>query len=284
MDTQAAERINDDVRAQWDRMAKGWSDNSVRIRPWLHDATQAMLTMAAIGPGSRVLDVAAGAGDQTLDIAARVGPAGHVLATDVSPEILRLAGERVAAAGLSNVETRVCAGERLSVADAVFDAAVCRLGLMLFADPLQALREIHRSLKPGGGFCSVVFSAPDKNPCIVAVVSTAFKHAGLPPRDPFLPGGLLSLGKPGLIDELFARAGFRDVATTRMAAPFTLPAVADYLDFIKSAAAPIVALVERLEPARREAAWLEIADKLRTFETGSGWEGPNELLLTAARK
>ena len=61
-------------------------------------------------------------------------------------------------------------------------------------------------------------------------MSTALKHAGLPPRDPFQPGGLLSLGKPGLIDDLFREAGFREIATTKIAAPFRLPTVRDYID------------------------------------------------------
>ena len=78
------------MRAQWNRTAKGWHDAGTIIRPWLHTATQAMLGMAGVMPGAHVLDVAAGAGDQTLDIAERVGPHGYVLATDLSPEILRI--------------------------------------------------------------------------------------------------------------------------------------------------------------------------------------------------
>src|SRR3990167_298713 len=135
----------DNARAQWDQQAQGWSDSGAVIRPWLHEATQAMLGMADIKAGSVVLDVAAGAGDQTLDIAERVGPAGHVLATDLSAEILRFASRKAAEAGYRNVETRVSDGEELQVEDAKFDAAVCRLGLMFFPDPLQGLRELRRA-------------------------------------------------------------------------------------------------------------------------------------------
>lgn len=140
-----------------------------------------------------VLDLAAGAGDQTLDIAERVGPQGYVLATDLSPDILKFAAQQAAAAGYRNIETRVSDDERLQVKDAQFDAAVCRLGLMLFNDPLQGLREIARVLKPDGGVCTIVFGAPQ---AVTAVMSTALRHAGLPPRDPYQSGGLLSLGKP----------------------------------------------------------------------------------------
>ena len=60
-----------------------------------------MLDMAKIGPGSRVLDVAAGAGDQNLArTAARVGPNGYVLATDISSKILEFAARSARAAGV----------------------------------------------------------------------------------------------------------------------------------------------------------------------------------------
>jgi ubiquinone/menaquinone biosynthesis C-methylase UbiE len=172
----------------------------------------------------------------------------------------------------------------LDVDDARFDAAVCRLGLMFFGDPLRGLREMLRAVKPGGGVCTMVFSTPQANPCVAILMSTALKHAGLPPRDPYQPGGLLSLGKPGLIDELFQQAGFSQIATTKMASPFRLPGVKNYLDFIRSSVAPIVGVLDKLEPAKRQAAWDEIEDKLKQFDTATGWEGPNELLLTAARR
>lgn len=272
------------VRRQWDQSARGWNDHSASIRAWLAQATEAMIDMAGIAPGARVLDVAAGAGDQTLDIARRVGPQGFVLATDLSPAIMALAQDNVARAGCTQVRTLVADGERLPVEDAGFDATVSRLGLMFFPDPLQGLREMHRALRPGGGACTMVFAGPERNPCLGILMSTALRHAGLAPRDPFQPGSLMSLGRPGAADELFRRAGFRDVATTALQAPFRLPTAAHYLDFIRSSAGPIQQILGRLEPAAAQAAWDEMAERLQAFTTPQGWVGPNELLLTAGRR
>ena len=279
-----AEKFKAATREQWDKHAKGWNDKSADIRQWLRDPTDAMLEMAAIKPGARVLDVAAGAGDQTLDIAKRVGPSGYVLATDLSPAILEFTKANTLRAGYRNVETLAVDGENLDVAEAAFDAAVCRLGLMFFPDPGKGLRQIFRALKPGGMACTMVFSSPDKNPCVAILLATALKHAGLPPRDPYQPGGLLSLGKAGLIDELFQNAGFSRVATTRLSAPFRLRSVNDYLDFIRTSASPIQQLLGRLDDNAKNAAWAEIEEKLSAFNTADGWEGPNELLLTVGRR
>lgn len=130
----------------------------------------------------------------------------------------------------------------------------------------------------------MVFSTPDKNPCVAILVSTALKHAGLPPRDPYQPGGLLSLGKPGLIDELFRQAGFLRVATTQIETPFRLPSVRDYLDFVRRSASPILQIVDRLDVAAKSAAWADIEGELSAFSTHDGWEGSNELLLTVGHR
>jgi SAM-dependent methyltransferase len=272
------------VRQQWDAAAQGWNDHAPQIRAWLRQPTEAMLAMAGIGAGQSVLDVAAGAGDQTLDIAARVGTVGRVVASDISPGILQHAARNAALAGFANVETHCADAADLGLAEGTFDAAVCRLGLMFLPDPARALAGIARSLRPGAGFCAMVFAGPDTNPCIRILMTTALRHAGLPPRDPFTPGGLLSLGKPGRMDELLRDAGFRDVATTRMPAPFRLPATADYVAFLHDAAGPIHAILARLDEAARATAWSDMAAQLDTFQTDDGWIGPNELLLTAGRR
>jgi SAM-dependent methyltransferase len=276
--------FNAAMRAQWDACAAGWDAHTDDIRSWLRMPTDAMFTMAGVATGSCVLDVAAGAGDQTLALAERVGPTGRVLATDLSPAILSFARARAAAAGLTNVETRVTNGEALGVEAASFDAAVCRLGLMFFPEPLSGLQEVHRALRPGGGLCTMVFAGPEKNPCLAILMSTALKHSGLPPRDPFAPGGLMSLGQRGRMDKLFIEAGFRDVGTTAVDARFCARSVDDYLSFVRSAGGPIVQILSRLAPGAAESAWAEMRERLCAFNTATGWEGPNELLLTAGRR
>lgn len=267
----------------WDDAAAGWDRHAPEIRNWLRTATDAMLDMADIRPGHQVLDVAAGAGDQTLDIARRVGPGGRVVATDISAGILALAARNAASAGFDNVAFHQADAQALGLEKMRFDAAVCRLGLMFLSNPLAGLVAIRNLLKPGARFCSIVFAGPDMNPCVRILMSTAMRHAGLPPGNPFLPGGLLSLGRQGDLDELFLKAGFTHVATTRVDAPFRLSRTADYLAFVRDAAAPIVQLLAPLPPLARAAAWADIETQLEVYQTSDGWVGPNALLITVGQ-
>lgn len=272
------------TRAQWDEAAAGWDRHGPKIRDWLGVPTDAMLNMAGISVGQTVLDVAAGAGDQTLNIADRVGTDGAVVATDISDRILALARGNAVRAGHANVTIHPADAEDLRLEAATFDAAVCRLGLMFLPTPLDGLREIYRVLKPGGRFCGMVFAGPELNPCLRILMSTALRHAGLAPRDPFQPGGLVSLGKPGLMDDLMKRAGFHSVATTRMEVAFRLPTTADYLSFVKDSAGPILQILASLDDMARAAAWTDIETQLDVYQTDNGWIGPNTLLLTAGQK
>jgi SAM-dependent methyltransferase len=159
------DKFRQTTRAQWESAAEAWNRWGPLVGRWLGAATEAMLDMARVEQGSRVLDVAAGAGEQTLLAARRVGPSGHVLATDISPTILRYAAASAHREGLGNVETRELDGERHDALPAgSFDAAVSRVGLIYFPDQQRALRGIRHALREGGRFAAVVYSTPDRNP------------------------------------------------------------------------------------------------------------------------
>jgi hypothetical protein len=104
-----------------------------------------MLDMAGVAPSARVLDVTAGAGGQRLASARRVGPDGHVLATDISSNILAYAERSARDAGLHHVETRVVDGEQLDVPPGTFDAVISRVGFIYFPDQHAAFVGVRRA-------------------------------------------------------------------------------------------------------------------------------------------
>ena len=281
------------------------------LAAWLQAATADLLDTAGITPGASVLDLAAGAGEQTLDIARRVGPGGQVLATDISPAILALASARFQHAGLGWVQTRVLDAQALGqitgpVSDEPdagfdaqlvqpfappFDAVVCRLGLMLCPQPQAVLTGALATLRPGGRFAALVFGAAQDNPCITTLVSTALRHAGLPSAAPAAsaaqpspPGTLLSLGQPGLLAGLLAAAGFAQVTVRSINAPMRLPSAQHYIDFVRTAGGPVMAILAPLSADAQRDAWFDIAQQLARFNTADGWVGPNALLLCAGTR
>ena len=270
--------------SSWDQAAAGWNAHTEEIRAWLRASTELMLMSAGIGAGMRVLDVAAGAGDQTLNIAARVGNGGSVVATDLSAQTLGYAQTRATEAGYGNVETLHCDGQNLPLAEGSFDAVVCRLGLMLFADPRQGLAEMLRVVRPGGKVSVLVFSTPENNPCLGIMASTAARHGKLTGMDPFRPGSLLSLGRAGELEAMFRQAGFGATVSTTVSAPFMLPSARHYIDFVRESGAPVIKMLAHLDPGAQQDAWSEMEQRLAGFETGTGWAGPNELLLVTGTR
>jgi SAM-dependent methyltransferase len=278
-----AAKYKETTREQWQAAAKAWNDWAPLLRTWLGPATEVMLDMAKIGPGSRVLDVAAGAGDQTLQTAARVGRNGYVLATDISSKILQFVASGARAAGYANVETKVLDGETLDVPEASFDAVISRVGLIYFPDQQRALASMRRALKPGGRVAAIVYSTAERNAFFSIPVSIIRRRADLPPPLPGQPGPF-SLGSPGVLENQLAKAEFREIETRRVAAPVKLTSAAECVRFEKESFGALHQMLASLDEAGRSAAWAEIEQKLSHFEGLAGFEGPCEMIVAVGVK
>ena len=271
------------TREQWQEAAEAWNRWAPTLERWLGPATELMLDQARIGPGARVLDLAAGAGGQTIAAARRVGPSKSVLATDISPAILDYAAEAARAAGLANVEFREMDGEALELDDGSFDAVISRVGLIYFPDQQRALREIHRVLRPGGRLSAIVYSTAERNSFFSIPVGIIRRIAGLPAPAPGLPGPF-SLGGPGVLDAAYANAGFEDVVVRPLDAPVRFATARECVRFERESFGALHAMLAGVTPAERDQAWSEIEAELEQFESGDGFEGPCQLLIGSARR
>ena len=278
------EKFRQATRAQWETAAEAWDRWAPLLARWLGPATEAMLDMAAVGPGARVLDVAAGAGEQTLAAARRAGAQGHVLATDISPAILGFARSAARRAGLTNVETLELDGERHdTLPEASFDAAISRVGLIYFPDQQRALAGIRRALKSGGRFAAVVYSTPDKNPFFSLPVGIIRRRAQLPPPLPGQPGPF-SLGAEGVLAKTLQQAGFRHVEVRRVDSPVRLASAAECVRFERESFGALHQMMAAMSEGERDETWTEIEAALREFETQDGFVGPCEMLVGAGTK
>lgn len=278
------EKFRQATRAQWEAAAEAWDRWAPLLARWLGPATEAMLEMAAVGAGARVLDVAAGAGEQTLAAARRAGARGRVLATDISPAILGYALSAARRAGLTNVDTLELDGERHdTLPEASFDAAISRVGLIYFPDQQRALGGIRRALKAGGRFAAVVYSTPEKNPFFSLPVGIIRRRAQLPPPQPGQPGPF-SLGAEGVLARTLQQAGFRDIEVRRVDSPVRLASAAECVRFERESFGALHQMMAAMSEHDRTETWAEIEAALRRFEAGEGFVGPCEMLVGAGTK
>lgn len=266
------------TRDQWQTAAEAWNRWEPTLEEWLGPATEIMLDMANIRTSNRVLDVAAGSGGQTLTVARRVGPTGYVLATDISSNILEFARQNAREANLTNVEIQVMDGENLEIEEGTFDAVISRVGLIYFPDQQKALRGMLKVLKPGGRVAVIVYSTAENNKFFSVPVSIIRRRAQLPPPLPGQPGPF-SLGGPGVLEEEYKKAGFRDVQTRIVSAPLHLPSAADCVRFERESFGALHQMLSGLNEAEREVAWEEIEHELRKFEGSDEFAGPCELIV-----
>ena len=272
-------RFKETTRAQWQSAAHAWDAWGPTLSRWLGPATERMLDLAGIEAGHHVLDVAAGAGEQTLTAARRVGPAGRVLATDLSPNILEFAARAAAADGHQHVETRAIDGERLhELPPGSFDAAISRVGMIYFPDQRRALEGIASALKPGGRFSTITYSTADRNGFFSLPVSIIRERAGLPAPQPGQPGPF-SLGTPELLRASLEGAGYRDVHVELVEAPLRMTSAAECLAFERESFGALHQMLAGLTPEQQEDTWTEVEAALGRYEEAGGFVGPCELVI-----
>lgn len=111
--------------------------------------TRRVLLEAGLQPGMRVADLGCGVGMVTAWLADFVGPDGHVVGIDASAAQLAQARERLSASS-TNVRFVNASAAETRLPPESFDLVYCRFLLLHLPEPKQALREMHRLLKPNG--------------------------------------------------------------------------------------------------------------------------------------
>jgi ubiquinone/menaquinone biosynthesis C-methylase UbiE len=270
---------------KWERKesADWWSAGQARRQETLGAVTEMMLDLAGVQRGSRVLDVAAGTGESTLMAARRAGPMGHVLAADGSASMLKVAAEAAQREGLTNVETRAMNAEDLTLESDSFDAAISRIALMLFPNPVKALTEMRRVVRPGGKVSVIVFSTLEKNPYHGVLYETVRRLGNIPLPAKGAPW-IYALGKTGALEDVYRRADFLNVSVQTVPIQRRRQSAADAVINMRKGTGDAKELMNRLEDGVREQAWAEIAEQFKRFEGPSGCEIPGEVLIGVGTK
>ena len=272
-----------DIRQHWERAAPGWARWEPTMAAFMEPATETMLTMAGVGPGAHVLDLACGAGSQTLRAANRVGVNGRVVANDIAESMLQHVRENARASGLANITTAAGPAEDLDVAAGSFDAVICRLGLMLFLEPARALGAVRRALRPGGKVAAVVFTTPAANKFMARPMQILLRHAGKSQPAPGQPG-IFSLGATDVLEQLLTESGFVELDQRTLTLSLRMPSATDALTMMQEAFGAYRAVVADCPEAVRVTAWAEVAEMLKSFETSAGFVASGEVLVASGVK
>jgi ubiquinone/menaquinone biosynthesis C-methylase UbiE len=253
--------------------ADQWGRGKQRRDAAFGPATEIMLELVGLRAGDRVLDVAAGTGDSSLMAARRVGPSGHVLAVDISANMLKGADESAREASLTNLDTRVMNAEKLDLEADSFDAVICRIALMLFPDPMKALTEMHRVVKPGGKVAVVVFSTAEKNPYHSLPLAIVRRLGNMPSPAPGKPG-MFALGGSGVLEDTYKQVGFRDVAVQAISILWMRACTSEAITVYKDSYAVLRDNMAKLNESDRELAWKELSTNLAGSEGRAGLRFP----------
>lgn len=273
-------------RQGWDSVAEGWKKWWKVIEEGAQVVSDRLVELAEVRQGSRVLDVATGIGEPAVTAARKVGPSGKVTAIDISPAMLAIARERTKQDGLSDIiEFQEADAESLMLPPSSFDAIICRFGLMFMPDLANALKTMRGSLVPDGRIAAAVWSSIDRAPSFLIPFEIVSKETGTPRPPPGSPEPF-SLADTNVLRQKFEQAGFNDIKIESSKMDFRVPSPEEYVDFVRSTAAPLGAMMAGLPAARQEEIWNKVVDAARKHaDSGTGSVSfTNEVIYVSARR
>lgn len=273
-----------DLLREWSESAKAWREHSATIRTMFAPLTTALIEAAQISAGQSVLDVAGGPGEPSLTIAEVVGPTGLVTYTDAVGEMVATATEEAKRRGLANIRFQQCVAEALPFPDNSFAATVSRLGVMLFADPLAALREMLRVTKPSGALAFVVWGANERNPFTWSVTNVISRYVSEPPADPDAPGAF-RFAEPGKLARLLTETGATNVREREL--NFHIAAPISVEEFWRMRSATSGTLREKLAtlpPDKAEQAGREVQETVKECFPNNQMNFPAQMLVVSGQK
>jgi ubiquinone/menaquinone biosynthesis C-methylase UbiE len=271
MDSRLQRRVQ---RYGWD---KAVGDYEAGWRAQLDPAQSLMLEMAALQAGERVLDVACGTGLVSFRMLEAVGESGSVVGTDISAEMVAHARRLAVAKGLTNARFERFDAEAMNLEGEHFDAAVCALGLMYVPDPVNALTEMLRLLKPGGRAAAAVWGARAK--CgwaeIFPIVDARVASEVCPL--------FFQLGNKDSLARSFTHAGFTNVRFQRLEVALDYACAEEVLG-AAFRGGPVALAHSRFDEATREAVHTEYLQSIEAFRDATGYRIPGEFVVATGVK
>lgn len=236
-------------------------------------------------PGDRVLDIGCGFGDTTRRLAELVGD-GEVVGVDVSAPFLDLAAEEARDAGIANIDYRF-SDVQIADLDGPYDYVFSRMGVMFFANPVQALRNVRSAMSPGGRLCVVVWRRKLDNSWVWEAEQVVERYLEHPEKseEPTCGPGPFSMADADTVSEQLRIAGFEAIELRRSDLPMLMGDTLDQAVELTMAIGPAGEVLrlwgDRADEIRPRIA-SEIRSALEQFDTGDGVIAPASTWIISA--
>ncbi len=231
------EKIREVQKEAWNKSSAGWKKWDDINMKFLKPMSDEMIRMLSLKDDDIVLDVATGTGEPGLTIAS-ILKNGKVTGTDLSEKMVAVAEENAQKRGIKNFEAICCDVSALPFVNDTFTAITCRLGFNLFPDMNLALSEMIRVLKPGCRIVASVWNIPEKNSWVSTSMQTMITMLQLTPPAAGAPG-IYRCSPPGLMAELFANAGLKNIQQKEIEGKLQFENSTTYWSFITEVASPV---------------------------------------------
>ena len=255
-----------DQRQDWESVAAGWRKWYRTFENGACKMSYKLIEMAKIKPASKVLDIATGIGEPAITVARYIGTGGHVLASDISLQMLSIARDRAIAEHLEGImDFKEGDASTINLSEFCFDAALCRFGLMFLDELDLGLSNIYKSLVKGGRFAASVWSIPEKVPQLALAMDTVRKELNILSPPPLGTPGPFSLADENVLRNSFVRCGFKVMDMERLNITFEFDSAEEYTNFTKDIAAPVLAMLADQTLDRKEQIWKAVTKEATKF-------------------
>lgn len=237
--------------------------------------------------GDKVVDLGCGFGDTTQWLAGLVGKSGEVVGIDVSQPFIETARKEAEEAGVENVRFEV-GDVQVAEFEETFDYAFSRMGIMFFANPVQALRNVRAALVPGGRFCAVVWRRKLDNEWVSRAERVVEEYLEHPEEteEPTCGPGPFSMANADTVSEQLKIAGFEEIALQRCDLPLKIGDDLDHAVEFNMALGPAGEVLrlweDRIDEIRPKIA-ADLREALAEFDGPDGVFAPASTWIVGAR-
>jgi SAM-dependent methyltransferase len=287
MSQASADTANAEMRRYWNEVAgPRWVERAEVQEARNIEVADLVLREAQAKPGEQVLDVGCGPGATAIPLAAAVGPTGRVTGVDIADPMLGLLRQRVAERSIANLTPLLADAQTHAFPPGSFDLITSRFGVMFFADPFAAFRNLCAATKPGGRLCMAVWSGIEENLHWKIPFEIAVRRVGPPkPQPPHAPGPM-ALRDPEYLRRILTEAGFGDIGIELRAFHIVGRSAAHEAELAGMLGPPGRLLDEKAaDAATRRAVVSEIEAAFAAFAGANGEiRLPGTILLAKARR